>query len=215
MTIIHTNTYTISIPAPILPGELEQLAQIQVPGGKLVVVYWMRSTRQAVCNYDGKWYIQSDQNIMSAIAQLIKFNKNIELLTMDGLFIFETRGHGYAAEDEFVQAFRDCEWSDYASDCLVFQCVIREKNNNNVAKNVAKNVANNKIDDINIITKYTAEKMVQNNQIKYNIPIPEKTYVDNRIRASPPVLMRATECCCSGCHKVVEVKKNVDKNHKW
>lgn len=213
MTIIHTNTYTISIPAPVLPGELEQLAQIQVPGGKLVVAYWMRSTRQAVCSYDNNWYIQSDQNIMTAISQLIK--KNIELLTMDGLFIFETRGHGHAAEDEFVQAFRDCEWSDYASDRIVFQCVIGEKNNNNVATNkitMNKIATKNKIDDINIITKNT-EEIVQNNQIKYSIP--EKTYVDNRIRASPPVLMRATECCCTGCHKVAEVKKNVDKNHKW
>lgn len=199
MVLVPPSVYTISIPAPIIPGELEQLAQIQVPGNKFVVVYWMRSTRQAVCNYDDKWYIQSDQNIMTAVARLIKFEKNIELLTMDGLFTFETRGHGRAADDDLMNGFRDCEWSDYASDRLVFQCVIREKN----------------LVEKNTIDHRTAD-MERNNRIKYNLETKNK---ENLIRSSPtpPVLTRATECCCTGCHERPEVTKNkvVDKNHKW
>lgn len=181
--------YTVSIPAPVLPGELESLAQIQVPGNKLLVVYWMRSTRQAVCSYDGKWYIQSDQNMMTGIVRLIKYEKSIDLLTMDGLFIFETPGHGRAADDDMIRNFRECEWSDYGSDRLVFQCVIREKNL------LEKNTIDQQMLD-----------MAQNNRMKYNIPD------NNLIRSTPvPVLTRATECCCTGCCKVVE--KN--KNGKW
>ena len=204
MTLLSAPAYTIPIPAPVLPGDLEQLAQIQVPDNKLVAVYWMRSTRQAVCRYDGKWYIQSDQNIMTAIARLIKFEKNIELLTMDGLFIFETRGHGRAADDELVNGFRDCEWSDYASDRLYFQCTVREKN----------------LIEKNAIDRRTAD-MVRNNQIKYDLEVEAKNK-ENLIRSAhtltPPVLTRATECCCTGCHKLPERAKNLvvtDKNHKW
>lgn len=195
MVLALVPDYTISIPPPVLPGDLEQLAQIQVPGNKLVAVYWMRSTRQAVCNYDGKWFIQSDQNIMTAVARLIKYEKDIDLLTMDGLFTFETPGHGFAADDELVQNFRDCEWSDYASDRIAFQCTIREKN---------------------LVEKNTIDPK---NQIKYDLEAKNK---ENLIRSAhtpaPPVLTRATECCCTGCHKLPEVAKNVvvtDKNHKW
>jgi hypothetical protein len=184
-------TYTVSIPAPALSGELEYLAQIQVSGDKLVDVHWMRSTRQAVCNYDGKWYIQSDQNMLTAIARLINYEKPIDLLTVDGLFIFETPGHGRAANDDLVRAFRDCEWSDYASDRMAFQCVIREKN----------------LFEKNLLDQQ-AYDMARNNRMKCNIP------VDNSTSVPMPVLTRATECCCTGCCKVVD-KNIVDKNKKY
>lgn len=193
MTLDNIPAYTISIPAPMLPGELEHFAQIQVPGNKQIVVYWMRSTRQAVCSYDGKWYIQSDQNMMTAIARLITYENPINRLTMDGLFIFETPGHGRAAHDDMVRDFRDCEWSDYASDRMVFQCVIREKSL------LEMNV-------VDVIDTRAAD-MAQNNYRKYNIP-----YEETKNRAAPapvPVLTRATECCCTGCHNnVVDKNKN-------
>lgn len=184
---LNNNTgfaYTVSIPAPILPGELEQLARIIVPGDKQIEVYWMRSTRQAVCSYGGKWYIQSDQNIVTGIAHIIKYENPIYLLTMDDLFIFETPGHGFAADDDLIRNFRECEWSDYGSDRLAFQCVIREKN-----------IEKNAMDKLSADIEY-------NNSIKNSIP-------DNVIRSTPvpPVLTRAMECCCTGC-------KVVDKNIK-
>lgn len=125
-------SYTIPIPDPVMPGQLEQLAQIQVPTNNegmddTVAVYWMRSSRQAICNYAGKWYSQSDQNIITGIANIIQYGKNIELLTVDDLFIFETPGHGRVADDDMVNDFRNCDWSDYASDRIAFQCVLREK----------------------------------------------------------------------------------------
>jgi hypothetical protein len=204
MTLSNTSgfAYTISIPAPVLPGELERLAQIHVPGNKLLVVYWMRSTRQAVCSYNGKWYIQSDQNIMTGIAHLIKYENPIYLLTMNDLFIFETPGHGFAADDDLIRNFRECEWSDYGSDRLVFHCVIREKN---VAE---KNVVEKNAEEKSAMDKLSAD-IEYNNSIKNSIP-------DNVIPSAPvsvpvPVLTRATECCCTGCCKVME--KNI-KNGK-
>jgi hypothetical protein len=186
--------YTVSIPAPVLPGELEQLAQINVPGNKLLVVYWMRSTRQAVCSYDGKWYIQSDQNMMTGIAHLIKYENPIYLLTMDDLFIFETPGHGFAADDDLIRNFRECEWSDYGSDRLAFNCVIREKN---IEKNAMDKLA------ADIAYNNSIKNIIPNNKAIQSTPAPVPVPV--------PVLTRATECCCTGC-KVVD---NNNKNGKY
>lgn len=164
--------HTIPIPEPVLPGQLEQLSQIHVHLGneiKIIAVYWMRSTHQAVCNFDGKWYIQSDQNIMNGIARIIKYEKNIELLTMDDLFVFETPGHGHAADDQLVNDFRNCEWSDYASDRLVFQCVIRERSTDPEIKN-----------------------KVHNNHIKYDLEF----QTSNNMIPLPPGI---TCYCCRGC----------------
>lgn len=119
--------YTIPIPAPML-DELEQLAQISTPDGRVVAVFWRRATRQAVCVYNRCWYIQSDQNIINAIAQIIGYEKPIDMLAMDELVIFETAGQGIVADSDLIKNFRECEWSDYASDRMVFQCRIYEKN---------------------------------------------------------------------------------------
>jgi hypothetical protein len=193
---MFTYAHTIPIPAPALPGDLEQLAQIQVPENKLLVVYWMRSTRQVVCEYDDKWYIQSDQNIMNGVSRLIKYEKNIDLLKMDELFIFETPGHGRAADDDLVRNFRECEWSDYASDRIAFQCSIREKTL------YEKNAMDRRIVD-----------MSHNNRIKYDIAAAENHTLRNT--PVPPVLTRSTECCCTGCHKVVNAETTGVQNRKW
>ena len=197
MTFTVTAPYTVSIPEPVLPGDLEQLAQISVPGNKLLVVYWMRSTRQAVSSYDGKWYIQSDQNMLSAIGRIIKYEHPIDLLTMDGLFVFETPGHGFAADDDMIRNFRDCEWSDYASDRMAFQCNIREKN---------------------LVEKNTIEDQTNVRNIENIIrSAPAAPVAPTTPAPVVPVLTRATECCCTGCHK--NVQKNYfdkDKNNgKW
>jgi hypothetical protein len=126
MTFISSSAYTISIPEPILPGELEQLAQVRLPGNKHLCVYWIRNTRQAVCNYENEWYIQSDQNILTGIARVIKYDKNIDRLHVDNLIISEIAGRGYHASEDMVHDFRDCEWSDYACDRIAFQCTLRE-----------------------------------------------------------------------------------------
>lgn len=120
------SSYTIPIPEPVLPGDLEQLAQIVVPDNKLLVVYWMRGERQAVCNYENEWYIQSDQNILTGIARVIKYEKSVNKLQVDDLNVIEIVGQGYPANADMVHDFRECEWSDYASDRIAFQCTIRE-----------------------------------------------------------------------------------------
>lgn len=121
------NHYTLRIPTPVVE-ELQPLATIITPDESILRVYWMRSTRQAVCKYRHEWYIQSDQNILYGIGQLIQFNKNTDLLHMKDLFIFEFPGHGYAASNEMVRDFVKCDWSDYASDKIVFECKISELN---------------------------------------------------------------------------------------
>lgn len=120
------SSYTISIPAPVLPGDLEQLAQIRVPGNKVLCVYWMRSARQAICNYEDEWYVQSDQNILTGIARAIKYEKSVDQLAVDDLIVFESTDRGYSANPDMVHDFRECEWSDYACDRIAFQCTIRE-----------------------------------------------------------------------------------------
>jgi hypothetical protein len=119
---------TVPIPEPVRPGSLEQLAQIIVPGNKILEVYWMRSARQAICGYDGQWFVQTDQNILNGIVRAIKYEKDIDNLVMENLFIFENPVHGLAASDDMAEDFRECEWSDYGSDRISFHCTIREKN---------------------------------------------------------------------------------------
>lgn len=121
------NSYTIPIPEPVLPGDLEQLAQIRLPNNTYLCVYWMRNERQAVCNYENEWYIQSDQNILTGIARVIKYDKCIDQLQVDDLTVVEVAGQGYRANADMVHDFRECEWSDYACDRIAFQCTIREE----------------------------------------------------------------------------------------
>jgi hypothetical protein len=122
-------TYTIPIPEPRIPGNLKQLAQITVPGGGIIQTFWMRETRQVVIEYAGRWFIQSDQNILSGVAQIIGYTKPVDLLVMTNLVVFEIVGdEGYKADKELQDNFRDCDWSDYATDLMAFQCNISEKN---------------------------------------------------------------------------------------
>jgi len=66
----------------------------------------------------------------------------------------------------------------------------------------------------NLVEKNTIDTrtsdMERNNMIKYNLETKNK---ENQIRSSPtpPVLTRATECCCTGCHELPAVQKN----KKW
>lgn len=193
--------YTIPIPEPVIPGGMEQLAQIIVPSGRVLAVYWRRSTRQAVCDYDGRWFIQSDQNIMNGVARIIGYEKPIDTLAMDGLFIFETVGHGFAADDDLVKNFRECEWSDYASDRMAFQCRLYVKN---TESQPSRNIEN-------VITDNIVRKPFWSKTPVHQV---DKNLLDkNRIVATPPVLTRATECCCSGCGKytkTTEESKSID-----
>jgi hypothetical protein len=141
--------YTIRIPTPNL-AELESLATIITPDDSVLRVYWMRSTRNVICKYKHKWYIQSDQNILQGIGTLIQYNKNTDLLYFKDLFIFEKRGHGYAADMQLLRDFRKCEWSDYASDKIVFECTIMELRipvgNINNALNTLNKIENSIVD---------------------------------------------------------------------
>lgn len=134
------NHFTHRIPSPAIE-ELQRLATIITPDDSILHVYWMRSTRQAVCKYRHEWYIQSDQNILQGIGQVIKYNKNTDLLHVKDLFIFEFPGHGYAADNGLVRDFAKCDWSDYASDKIVFECTIVELNVKNMS-NMLNNAFN-------------------------------------------------------------------------
>ncbi len=174
--MIPMTPYTIPIPEPVLPGNMEQLAQITVPDGQILQVLWMRKTRQAVSKYAGRWYIQSDQNIMTAIAQIIGYKKTVDMLAMNDLVVFEIAGRGYDADNDLIESFRGCDWSDYASDKMVFQCTISEKNAHTPLSNKNR-IVTNPIRD-NVITDY------------------QRNIIDkNRV----PILKQSFECSCSGC----------------
>ena len=111
--------YSVSIPEPVFPGKLEQLAQFDTPDG-VVCAYWHRPARQVVLEHEGKFTIQPDGNVVESIAELLGVRK-ASLINMSDLFFFEKPGHGKLQDDDTHNHFYDCDWSDYACDHIAIQ----------------------------------------------------------------------------------------------
>lgn len=111
--------YSVRIPEPVFPGELEQLAQFDTPDG-IVCAYWHRPTKQVVLERNGEFTIQPDGNVVESIAELLSVRK-ASLINMTELFFFEKPGHGKLQDIATHSAFYECEWSDYACDRIAIQ----------------------------------------------------------------------------------------------
>jgi hypothetical protein len=122
--------YSICIPMPNIsarsgdesdePNALEQLAQFTSPDG-LIAVYWMRSTNQAVLEFQDKWYIQNDCYITDSIAEILGVKESS--ITVTNLLAgnkFDPSSLTYA-DSEMVRQIYKCTWSDYTCDHMLMQ----------------------------------------------------------------------------------------------
>lgn len=113
--------YSIEIPTPNIPStHLNALAQIRTPT-EYIEVFWWPEKRKPIFCINGQWYIQPDGNIRGSIAVLLGSEERA--VQFQDLFLFEGAKyvHGYAASQNDERSFVECDWSDYAVDCMAFQ----------------------------------------------------------------------------------------------
>jgi hypothetical protein len=115
--------YVYSTPIPTPNCEtLQKLANIRYKG-EAIAVYWRRESRQAIVTMpDGTSYLSPDARIVRVLAHILGWNPGDVKLT--NLFLFELPKHGYAADKQMSDAIYLCDWSDYASDRIVFECTL-------------------------------------------------------------------------------------------
>ncbi len=113
------NNYSIPIPAPSM-DDLEQLAQFSTPDGVLCV-YWKRETQQAILEFNDHYYVQNDQYITDALAEILNIREpTIVVKDLRVGNMFEVDKLDYA-DSEMVQSIYNCKWSDYTCDYLIMQ----------------------------------------------------------------------------------------------
>jgi hypothetical protein len=113
--------YSIEIPTPNIPStHLNALAQIRTPNEYIEVFWWPEKRKPIFCIH-GQWYIQPDGNICASVATLLGWEQRT--VNFSDLFLFErsSYSHGHAASANDERNFMECEWSDYAVDCMAFQ----------------------------------------------------------------------------------------------
>jgi hypothetical protein len=139
--------YNISIPLPDFQSDdLQQLAQFHLSNGLLVEAHWHKTTKQVVLQDGGnKWFIQPDGPVTRTLSKLLDCQPHN--VVVKGLFLFETPGHGKAADQEMAVSFYDCDWSDYACDriAIQFNAEANRKCETNVQRLIA--VVRNLIDE--------------------------------------------------------------------
>ena len=117
MASITTN-YSVCIPTPDVNSALEPLAQFTTPDG-LVDVYWIRSTNQAVLEFNAKWYIQNDCYITDSIAEILGIKESgITVRNLRAGAMFDSCSY---ADSEMTRQFYKCMWSDYTCDHMFMQ----------------------------------------------------------------------------------------------
>jgi hypothetical protein len=120
-----SNFYSIPISMPDLSSDsIEQLAQISTPDG-IVVIYWLRSTQQAVLNYGDRWYIQPNGNILHAIAEVVGVKNST--IQVDRLYVGNRHKYEETVklqDENYTQWFYECEWTDYTCDYNIIQADI-------------------------------------------------------------------------------------------
>ena len=126
--------YNVPIPSV---ANLRQLAQILDEDGEVTVLYWCKETSQVVVQQDDDRWIQPNGPVTESLAAI--FDCDPCHIIAKNLFLFETPGHGKAADQELTIGFYDCEWSDYANDhiAIEFDLVINESCTSN-AKRLVK-----------------------------------------------------------------------------
>jgi hypothetical protein len=115
-----TSARVVSIPEPILPGDLYQLAQFTTTFDGVVCAYWWPESRKVVLQSGDKWAISEDGNILETIADFLNIRK-ASLINMSDLFFFETAGHGKLQDTNTHNSFYMCDWSDYGCDHIAIQ----------------------------------------------------------------------------------------------
>ena len=119
MESISLNNYSIPIPTPSM-DDLEKLAQFSIPDG-VVCVYWKRETQQAIIELNDAYFVQNDQYITDALAEILNIREStIVVKDLRVGNIFELGKLDYA-DSEMVQSIYKCKWSDYTCDYLVMQ----------------------------------------------------------------------------------------------
>jgi hypothetical protein len=126
--------YNVPIPTP---ANLRKLAQIIDEDGEVTVIHWCKLTSQIVVQQDDDRWIQPNGPVTESLAAI--FDCDASNIIAKNLFLFETPGHGKAADEELTVGFYDCEWSDYANDhiAIEFDLVINESCTSN-AKRLVK-----------------------------------------------------------------------------
>jgi hypothetical protein len=116
-------SYSVPVPTPSFDtDEFQKLASIQY-GDSNITAHWRRSTRQAIVTMpDGSSYLCPDVKIVDSLASILGWDAHDVIL--DDLFLFELPRHGYAADSVLSNAIYSCEWSDYGSDRILFECTL-------------------------------------------------------------------------------------------
>ncbi len=119
-------SYSVPISTPSFDtDEFQKLANIQYDNGN-IVVHWRRSTRHAIVTMpDGTSHLCPDVKIVDSLANILGWDSHD--VTLTDLFLFEWPKHGIAANKFLSNAIYTCEWSDYGSDRIVFECTLMRR----------------------------------------------------------------------------------------
>ena len=114
----------VPIPSPEQPGDLEQLAQISTPDGVVEVFsFCYREKRRFVFQLGDDWYTAEDCNIVDCIGEIVAV-KSSKINLMGDVYFYERCGK-WGTADEITRGFYECDWTDYASDGMVFQATVQ------------------------------------------------------------------------------------------
>ena len=99
--------------------DYEQVAQITTTQG-LVTIDWFREIKEILVTFQNRYYRGQNEEIGSTLATVL--NRARDTLVPSDLKIFDTPGKFQQGTDKELRDLFSCEWSDYASDKLAFQC---------------------------------------------------------------------------------------------
>ncbi len=99
----------------------QQLAQIELPKG-LLEVDWNAYTKTIYYTYRGKDYTEQDEPIGATLQRCLGLQPSE--LRVRNLHYFEQPGLAIPAPNEMQRDLLICNWSDYASDNMQFQCAV-------------------------------------------------------------------------------------------
>jgi hypothetical protein len=114
---------------------LVNLAELSSSFGTLCA-FWDSEQRRVYFLWRNQWYLQEDGPILSSLAAVLRYdlsfpNANLERhLRIANLRVFEglpaiSSWSGGFLDSNLEVAVHECNWSDYASDLMGFQGVIR------------------------------------------------------------------------------------------
>ncbi len=102
-------------------AELEQFAQFSTHDG-VVCVYLNRSSQQVILERNGEWTIQDDGYITDSLAEVLAIKgSTIHVRQLSMCNMYDPASSFEHLDDEMVNHFYNCKWSDYTCDYLLLQ----------------------------------------------------------------------------------------------